>query len=330
MEGCKRAAYDSNVSAMIKLLSTAIFGTIICHICGGIAAFTDPIVQTEYGQIRGSLRYAITSERPVYSYFGVKYGRSPDYVFRFQPPENPWHWDGVRNATDESRPMCVQDIDRYESLRTHTFLKHMMPDNPKMLEDCLLLDIFTPVTPENSAAASLPVIMWIHGGTFDAFASTTKLWALSAIEDVVLVQVQYRLGIFGFFTTHDEWAPANIALHDQIKAMQWIKRNIRNFGGDPESVTLMGESAGSIAATAHMLIPSSAGLFHRVIGLSGAPDTMKWRETYLDTARRLGETANCGFESTGAIDVPSKQDRYFYSDETCKGVRCSLFLVGRQ
>lgn len=68
----------------------------------------DPIAQTEYGQIRGSLRYAVGAKRPVYSYFGVKYGRSPDYVFRFQPPENPWHWDGIRNATDESRPMCVQ------------------------------------------------------------------------------------------------------------------------------------------------------------------------------------------------------------------------------
>lgn len=65
--------------------------------------------------------------------------------------------------------------------------------------------------------------MWIHGGSFDAFASTTKLWAMPAFEDVVLVQVQYRLGIFGFFTTHDEWAPANIALYDQLKAMQWIK-----------------------------------------------------------------------------------------------------------
>lgn len=76
------------------------------------------------------------------------------------------------------------------------------------------------------------------------------------------------------------------AIENYTSAIAVDRRNIRNFGGDPESVTLIGESAGSIAATTHMLMPSSVGLFHRVIALSGAPDTVKWNERYLDTARR--------------------------------------------
>lgn len=288
------------IAANLIVLSTATL--LVVRGCDGYSENSDPIIQTEFGKVRGTVNRALGSPTLVYSYFGVQYGRSPDYLFRFMQPENPWKWDDVRNATDENRPMCMQDKDRYEGLRRATFLKHLMPENPRMSENCLMLDIFTPVSP-GKAASLLPVIVWIHGGSFDAFCSSTKLWALPAFENVVLVQIQYRLGLFGFFTTHDKWAPPNIAFHDQIKAMQWVQTNIQAFGGDPNSVTLMGESAGAVAATAHLLTPNSKGLFHRVIALSGAPDTMKWADTYIDSARRLGKAANCDFESTDSMDM---------------------------
>ncbi|XP_039255623.2 fatty acyl-CoA hydrolase precursor, medium chain-like [Styela clava] len=279
------------------LLKTIILSYLGCVLKYSFAANLDPIVQTQYGKVKGTLRNAIGSSRPVYSYFGVQYGRSPDYVFRFRPAEDPWTWDGVRDATNENRPMCVQDRVRLNGLRKDTYLKYLLPDNPLMSENCLVLDIFTPRSPNDTKRDNLlPVVLWIHGGSMDAFFSTTKLWGLPAFEDVVLVQIQYRLGVFGFLTTEDKWAPPNNAFHDHLKAMKWVQKNIEAFGGNPNLVTLMGESAGAVAATAHTLIPESKGLFHRVFATSGAPNSMVWPKTYGDAIERMAKNVSCKFD----------------------------------
>ncbi|XP_015266578.1 PREDICTED: pyrethroid hydrolase Ces2e-like isoform X2 [Gekko japonicus] len=132
-------------------------------------------------------------------------------------------------------------------------------------EDCLYLNIFTPDT-----KGQLPVMVWIHGGALKVGgASIYDGSALSAYEDVVVVSIQYRLDILGFFGTGSAEARGNWGLLDQTAALQWVQENIRRFGGDPQCVTIFGESAGGFSVSAHILSPLSKGLFHRAISESG-------------------------------------------------------------
>ncbi|NXQ78651.1 SASB hydrolase, partial [Quiscalus mexicanus] len=135
-------------------------------------------------------------------------------------------------------------------------------------EDCLYLNVYTPVsTGENK---KLPVLVWIHGGglVFGA-ASSYDGSVLAAFDNVVVVAIQYRLGIAGYFSTGDEHARGNWGYLDQVAALRWIQENIMHFGGDPGSVTIFGESAGGISVSALVLSPLAKGLFHKAISESG-------------------------------------------------------------
>ncbi|XP_065589239.1 carboxylesterase 5A-like isoform X2 [Cyrtonyx montezumae] len=133
-------------------------------------------------------------------------------------------------------------------------------------EDCLYLNVYSPADKKDK----LPVMVWIHGGNF-VFGGASRYdgSALSAYENIVVVIIQYRLGLLGFFNTGDEHGRGNWAFLDQVAALRWIQENIEHFGGDPGSVTLFGVSAGSCCVFAHVLSTLSKGLFHKAILESG-------------------------------------------------------------
>ena len=147
--------------------------------------------------------------------------------------------------------------------------------DPGMSEDCLSLNVWRPA---KNAKAGLPVMVWIYGGGFMAGASSEPRQdgGVLARHGVVVVSMNYRLGIFGFFAypeladESDKKAAGNYGLLDQVAALQWVHRNIAAFGGDPANVTIFGESAGSFSVSALMASPVAKGLFHKAIGESGA------------------------------------------------------------
>nr|XP_048293151.1 acylcarnitine hydrolase-like isoform X5 [Myodes glareolus] len=145
--------------------------------------------------------------------------------------------------------------------------KHFMPPI-SMSEDCLYLNIYTPAHAREGS--NLPVMVWIHGGGLVVgMASMYDGSTLAAIENVVVVTIQYRLGVLGFFSTGDQHARGNWGYLDQVAALRWVQQNIAHFGGNPDLVTIFGESAGGISVSSHVVSPMSKGLFHRAIMESG-------------------------------------------------------------
>ncbi|XP_062396168.1 LOW QUALITY PROTEIN: carboxylesterase 5A-like [Sardina pilchardus] len=139
---------------------------------------------------------------------------------------------------------------------------------PGVSEDCLYLNVYTPTY--RCTGQKLPVMVWMHGGAlYLGGAAQFDGSVLAAYQDVVVVIIQYRLGILGFFSTGDSNAQGNWGFLDQIAALQWVQENIESFGGDPNSVTIAGQSAGGISAAMLLLSPLAKGLFHRAIIQSG-------------------------------------------------------------
>ncbi|XP_040592504.1 pyrethroid hydrolase Ces2e-like [Mesocricetus auratus] len=146
-------------------------------------------------------------------------------------------------------------------------IKLIMPPI-SMSEDCLYLNIYTPTHAHEGS--NLPVMVWIHGGAL--VIGTASMYdgsMLAAIEDVVVVTIQYRLGVLGFFSTGDEHARGNWGYLDQVAALRWVQQNIAHFGGNPDRVTIFGGSAGGTSVSSHVVSPMSKGLFHGAIMESG-------------------------------------------------------------
>uniref|UniRef100_H9GHC5 Carboxylic ester hydrolase n=1 Tax=Anolis carolinensis TaxID=28377 RepID=H9GHC5_ANOCA len=220
-----------------------------------------PTVSTRLGRLRGTLLSVEGAPAPVKAFLGVPFAKPPLGALRFAPPEPPEPWSHLRDAASQP-PMCLQDLSWMPGM-IQTL--NVMPPNVSASEDCLYLNVFTPDT-----EAKLPVLVWIHGGALlVGSASLYDAPALSAFENVVVVVLQYRLGIPGFFSTGSKEAPGNWGLLDQVAALRWVQENIEAFGGDPTSVTIMGESAGGFSVGVQILSPLSKGLFHRAISESG-------------------------------------------------------------
>ncbi|KAB0389172.1 hypothetical protein E2I00_006439, partial [Balaenoptera physalus] len=165
--------------------------------------------------------------------------------------------------------------------------------NLKFSEDCLYLNIYTPA--DLRKRSRLPVMVWIHGGGLMlGGASTYDGLALSAHENVVVVTIQYRLGIWGFFSTGDEHSRGNWGHLDQLAALHWVQENIANFGGDPGSVTIFGESAGGESVSILVLSPLAKNLFHRAISESGVALTSILVQTDMKAAaKKIAVFAGC-------------------------------------
>jgi para-nitrobenzyl esterase len=210
----------------------------------------------------GAVQGATSADGRIRIYKSIPYAAPPVGDLRWQAPRPALSWQGVRDATSFS-PRCLQG---------QIFADIVFRD---LSEDCLTLNIWTPA---KTAGDRLPVMVWIHGGGFQAGAGAEPRHDGEAFarKNVVLVTINYRLGVFGFFA-HPELtresgrnASGNYGMLDQVAALRWVKDNIAAFGGDPGNVTIFGESAGSFAVSALMASPLARGLFHKAIGESGA------------------------------------------------------------
>ncbi|XP_074769112.1 fatty acyl-CoA hydrolase precursor, medium chain-like [Athene noctua] len=195
--------------------------------------------------------------------------------------------------------MCLQD-----KVQGQVFSDSITNRKEKVLlqvsEDCLYLNVYTPVSTEKRE--KLPVFVWIHGGglVFGA-ASSYDGSALAAFDNVVVVTIQYRLGIAGYFSTGDQHARGNWGYLDQVAALQWIQENIIHFGGDPGSVTIAGESAGGVSVSALVLSPLAKGLFHKAISESGTAVRVLFTDQPEEEARRIAAASGCDKSSSAAV-----------------------------
>ncbi|XP_057610153.1 pyrethroid hydrolase Ces2e-like isoform X4 [Chionomys nivalis] len=245
-------------------LTTVACGLLLLFLVQGQDS-ASPIRTTHTGQIQGSLIHMKGLDVGVHSFLGIPFAKPPVGPLRFAPPEPPEPWSGVRDGTSHPA-MCLQDISAL-NMQALKLLKLTLPPIP-MSEDCLFLNIYTP--DHAHEGSKLPVMVWIHGGALViGMASLYDGSMLAATEDVVVVTIQYRLGVLGFFSTGDQHARGNWGYLDQVAALSWVQQNIAYFGGNPDCVTIFGESAGGTSVSSHVVSPMSRGLFHRAIMESG-------------------------------------------------------------
>jgi len=211
----------------------------------------DTIVKTDSGWVAG---YGTN----IHVYKGIPYAAPPTGDLRWKPPQPPKAWKGILMANHYPN-MCPQ-----------------MPLIPgPQGEDCLGLNVWTPA---HSASDKLPVMVWIHGGGFQIGASSQSAYDGEPLtsQGVVLVSINYRLGVFGFLAhpglnqESPRGVSGNYGLLDMVAALEWVHRNIAAFGGDPGNVTIFGESAGGTAVCLLMVVPQAEGLFQKVISESAA------------------------------------------------------------
>nr|BAN20684.1 hypothetical protein [Riptortus pedestris] len=209
----------------------------------------NPIVNTPLGRVRG-FKMSSRGGREFQAFTAIPYAKPPVGMLRFQPPKPVDPWKGLKDATG-GVPYC---------LTMDTF-----SPEPKAIgvEDCLVVSVFT-----HNVSGRAPVIVHIHGGGFIVGNADVKPLYLMD-EDLVIVDVNYRLGILGFLSFEDEEMPGNQGLKDQSLALRWVQENIASFGGNPDCVTIAGESAGGYSVYHHTVSPLSRGLFHRAIAESG-------------------------------------------------------------
>ncbi|XP_064649307.1 neuroligin-3-like [Lineus longissimus] len=192
-------------------------------------------------------------------FLGVPYARSPTGARRFMDPVPIDPWPGIRHA-NHFPPMCVQ------SNVNAWFTDVVGVPKFRMSEDCLYLNIYAPYEPE----ATHPVMVYFHGGSNKIGSGNYFDGTVLAMMGVVVVVPNFRLGPLGFLTTGDDAIPGNAGFMDQILALKWIKENIRALGGDPDKVTIFGNSAGGWDISVHLVSPYSKGLFHGAIIQSGS------------------------------------------------------------
>uniref|UniRef100_A0A5F9D9M6 Carboxylic ester hydrolase n=1 Tax=Oryctolagus cuniculus TaxID=9986 RepID=A0A5F9D9M6_RABIT len=259
-----------------------------------------PVIDTKHGKVLGKFVSLEGVAQPVAVFLGIPFAKPPLGSLRFAPPQPAEPWSYVKNTTSYP-PMCSQDaVSGHMLSELFTNRKENIP--LKFSEDCLYLNIYTPA--DLTKRGRLPVMVWIHGGgLMVGGASTYDGLALSAHENVVVVTIQYRLGIWGFFSTGDEHSRGNWGHLDQVAALRWVQDNIANFGGDPGSVTIFGESAGGQSVSILLLSPLTKNLFHRAISESGvALLSSLFRKDTKSLAEKIAIEAGCK-TTTSAVMV---------------------------
>ncbi|GAB1293470.1 Carboxylesterase 1D [Apodemus speciosus] len=259
-----------------------------------------PVVNTVKGKVLGKYVSLEGFAQPVAVFLGVPFAKPPLDSLRFAPPQPAEPWSFVKNTTSYP-PMCSQDAVGGQVLsELFTNRKENIP--LQFSEDCLYLNIYTPA--DLTKNSRLPVMVWIHGGGLVVGgASTYDGLALSAHENVVVVTIQYRLGIWGFFSTGDEHSRGNWGHLDQVAALRWVQDNIANFGGNPGSVTIFGESAGGFSVSVLVLSPLAKNLFHRAISESGVSLTSALITTDVKPIASLVATLSGCKTTTSAVMV---------------------------
>ncbi|XP_030428114.1 neuroligin-4, X-linked isoform X2 [Gopherus evgoodei] len=266
-----------------------------------------PVVTTNYGKIRG-LRTPLPNEilGPVEQYLGVPYASPPTGERRFQPPEPPSSWTGVRNAT-QFAAVCPQYLDERSLLNDmlpiwftanlDTVVTYVQDQN----EDCLYLNIYVPTEDDiHDQNNKKPVMVYIHGGSYmEGTGNMIDGSILASYGNVIVVTLNYRLGVLGFLSTGDQAAKGNYGLLDQIQGLRWIEENIGSFGGDPKRVTIFGSGAGASCVSLLTLSHYSEGLFQKAIIQSGTA-LSSWAVNYQPAkyTRILADKVGCDMLDT--------------------------------
>jgi carboxylesterase type B len=227
-----------------------------CALCISYVKSTssaEPVVTTTLGQIKGSIINSRLGKQ-IFSFRGIKYAKPPINDLRFKPPVPVEKWEGVFDAT-KNGPLCPQ------------------PSTEPVSEDCLSLNVYTTKLPSDGKKPKRPVIVYIPPGGFYSLGGSSVCAGPNYFldEEVVLVTVSHRIGALGFLSIGEKEAPGNNGLKDQVEALNWVKQHIETFGGDPNSVTLLGYGSGAWSVVLHMVSPLSQGLFHKAAALSGSP-----------------------------------------------------------
>ncbi|KAJ3645079.1 hypothetical protein Zmor_022766 [Zophobas morio] len=218
----------------------------------------EPTVTLNQGTLRGSTATDLRGN-PFLKFQGIPYAKPPLGELRFKAPVAPEPWTGVFDATKEGEVCYHRDPLKRGAISGG--------------ENCLFLNVFTKKLPADQNKALRPVMFWIHGGALIFGSGNGDMYGPEFLmtEDIVLVTINYRLGILGFVSFEDPSLeiPGNAGFKDQVMALQWVQTNISKFGGDPNNVTIFGESAGGISVHLLVLSPMAKGLFHKAIAQSG-------------------------------------------------------------
>ncbi|WP_431240458.1 carboxylesterase/lipase family protein [Mycolicibacterium aichiense] len=269
-----------------------------------------PVVQTRYGPVRGADDGRVTTWK------GIRYAAPPVGDLRWRAPVAPQPWTEVVDATTFG-PVSPQPRSPIPmGLGTHAD------------EDCLFLNIWAPSgTGASATGEPKPVMVWVHGGAYIFGSGSQPMYdgtVLATGSDVVVVTINYRLGALGFLDLSSAGFDSNVALRDVLAALRWVQDNIAEFGGDPDRVTLFGESAGAAITTTLLAVPEAAGLFSRAIAQS-APATSIYgteragtmAELFLD---RLGMTAAEAHQAPVETLVDASQHIFDHVPATTPGL----------
>ena len=221
------------------------------------AAPREPVVETSNGKLRGAL------DNSVYVFKGVRYGETTAGANRFLPPQPVKKWAGIRDALNWSGSAPQYAVPEH----TDPFYSWYAAIEP-LSEDCLSLNIFTPALDRGKR----PVMFWIHGGGWREFSGTAPGFHginLARAQDVVVITINHRLSSFGFLQLEGSDArfadSGNAGLLDIVAALTWVRENAAAFGGDPDNVTIFGESGGASKIAAMLSMRAASGLFHKAV-----------------------------------------------------------------
>ncbi|XP_063839324.1 carboxylic ester hydrolase-like [Ostrinia nubilalis] len=243
---------------------------------------SNPIVTVKEGKLKGATKKLLDGST-YYSFKGIPYAQPPIGKLRFKAPLPPKPWEGIHEAIEHGAVCPQADITTMQLVEGS--------------ENCLFLNVYSKSLQPD---AKQPVMVFIHGGAYMSGSGDTDTLGPEFLiqHDVILVTINYRLEVLGFLCLDTADVPGNAGMKDQVAALRWVQSNIAQFGGDPNNVTIFGESAGSASVTQHMISPMSKGLFHKAIAQSGTcledwSIGRKAKERAFRAARYLGnETEN--------------------------------------
>ncbi|XP_023688680.1 neuroligin-1-like isoform X2 [Paramormyrops kingsleyae] len=290
----------------------------------------DPVVTTAYGKVRG-FKKELGNDilGPVVQFLGVPYAAPPTGGRRFQPPEPPIPWSGTRNAT-QFAPVCPQTV--LEGRLPDVMLPVWFTNGLEVVssfvqdqsEDCLFLNIYVPTEDDiRESGSPKPVMVFIHGGSY--MEGTGNMFdgsILASYGNVIVITVNYRLGVLGFLSTGDQAAKGNYGLLDLIQALRWTSENIAFFGGDPLRITVFGSGAGASCVNLLTLSHysegnrwsnSTKGLFQRAIAQSGTA-LSSWAVSFQPAkyARLLAKKVGCNLR--GSVELVECLQKKHYKE----------------
>ena len=248
------------------------------------------IVSTANGSLTGRAAPGSTA------FLGIPFAQAPLGELRWAPPMPALPWEGTRNATRFGSAPWQPSGGPLDGL-----VPGMGSDDQS--DDCLNLNVWTP-----STDGSRPVLVWIHGGAFSLGAGSLSVYdgsRLAAATNTVVVTINYRLGALGFMVIDDPSCTPNVGLLDQVAALEWVRDNISAFGGDPDNITIFGESAGGGSVLSLLSMPSAVGLFQRAIVQSGATDLLLDRDKAQLVAEAVARAAGLDTVDVDALRAMS-------------------------